>query len=102
MDMRDQILLVKNVISPEDCKRLIDEYESRKEKAEKESCMHANTGVDTVSTYTKVDLKPISYTHNLLFNTTEHMINEWMKHLEKFGAFHMSLLKIYLKCSHRY
>lgn len=102
MDMTNQILHLKNVISQEDCKKLIDEYESRQAKAEKESCMHANTGLDTVSTYTKVDLRPISYTYNLLFNKTEYMINEWVKHLEKFESFHIPLLKIYLKCSHRY
>jgi hypothetical protein len=102
MDMRDQILLVKNIINDEDCKRLIDEYESRKDNAHKESCMHANTGLDTVSTYSKVDLKPISYTHNLMFNKTEFMINEWVKKLEKSESFHIPLLKMYLKCSHRY
>jgi len=102
MDMTNQILHLKNVISQEDCKKLIDEYESRQAKAHKESCMHANTGINTVSTYTKVDLRPISYTYNLLFNKTEYMINEWVKHLEKFESFHIPLLKIYLKCSHRY
>lgn len=102
MNMADQILHLKNVISPEDCKKLINEYEARQDTANKESCMHANTGLDTVSTYTKVDLKPISYTYNLLFNKTEYMINEWIKKLDEHKSFHISLLKVYLKCSHKY
>jgi len=102
MDMINQILHLKNVISQEDCKKLIDEYESRQSTAHKESCMHANTGIDTVSTYSKVDLRPISYSYNLMFNKTEYMINEWIKHLEKDESFHIPLLKIYLKCSHRF
>lgn len=103
MDMRDQILHLENVISELDCKKLVMEYESRKEKAVTEKCLHANTGINTESTFKKVELKPISYTHNLIFRKTEFMINEWVKKLEQFQSFHIPSLKDwYLKCSHQY
>lgn len=103
MNMIDQILHLENVISEQDCDKLIQEYESRKEQAMTERCLHANTGIETVSTYKKVDLKPISYTYDLVFKKTEHMINEWVKKLDQYQSFHLySMKRRYLKCSHRY
>ena len=103
MDMRDQILRIPNMISDEDCDKLIREYEARNSEAKTEKCLHANTGLDTTSTYLKVDLKPISYTYNLIFNKTEYMINQWMEKLQQYNSFHLpSLRTVYLKCSHKY
>lgn len=103
MDMRDQILHLENVITEQDCEKLINEYESRKDRAVTEKCLHANTGINTESTFKKVDLKPISYTYDLVFRKTEFMINQWLKKLDEHQSFHLPSLKTrYLKCSHQY
>lgn len=100
--MIDQILHLKGVINPSDCRLLIEEYEARQATAQQEKCLHANTGLDTISTYTKVDLLPDSSTYDLVFKRTEYMINQWITHLSSANSYHIPILKLYLKCSHRY
>ena len=95
--MIDQILHLKEVISKQDREVLIAEFESRKNFSEKEKCLHANTGLDVVSTYDKVDLIPDSYTYKLLFNKTQFMITNWLEQLNKLNSVHIPLLRIYLK-----
>jgi len=102
MNQIDQILHLKNVFSKEERQFLIEEYENRSDNAHKEACIHANTGLNTTSTFTTVDLELNSESYNLVFSKTEYMINQWIKHLESFKSFHIPALKDFLKCSHKY
>jgi hypothetical protein len=102
MLMEDQILLVKNVLSDQECQNLIDEFEKRKEEADREACLHAVTGLPTVATFKIVNLKYFTANFNVAFNKTEFMIQRWMEHLDQFKSFHIPDLKKNLNTSHQY
>lgn len=102
MDMRDQILWIKNALSEQQCAELISEYEQRSAHSEIERCLHANTGRLQASTFRKVMLAENSENWHTVFSATESAIQQWIQHLSEFGAFHLPALRVLLKCSHQY
>lgn len=111
MQYSDSILIVRNVLSPEQCDRLIHEYKLKTENLDGtgldknfvlESCRHAQTGVLTMSTFKRVNLDPGTNTFDLVHKTTNIMIQSWIKHLETLDAFHTSALSNLLRYAHMY
>lgn len=102
MNSIEQILHLKNVFTEDECRTLISEYERRSAESNRESCIHANTGINTASTFTMVEIDSSSNMYDLVFQKTEYMINEWIRYLDGFKSYHIPALKDLLKCSHKY
>lgn len=98
----DLIYVVKGMLTKEQCASVIQEYESRKETATKESCDHAITNVPTQSTFTKVELIPETDNFHIIHSNTELLINKWVEHLDSMNCFHTHILKKMMKYSHAY
>ena len=98
---KDIIYIQENILSDKECDSLINEYDSRKDRV-KEGCTHAVTGLQTESTFKRVELLPKTKNFDLIHNKTEEMINNWIIYLDKFKAFHTHVLKKIMRFSHLY
>ena len=102
MNMVDQILIIPNILTDDECDFLINEYERRKEEAILEKCLHAITGKVVTSTFERVELTEGTESFEIMFNKNEQVINYWIEHLKKFNAFNLPMLAGMLRCSHTY
>jgi len=100
MDMRELIYVKKGVLSKEQCQALINEYEQRANEAELEKCYHAVTNKMTTSTYKRIELIPETENFNLIHNTINQTIKDWIVYLDSFTSFHTAALKKSLRYSH--
>lgn len=101
-DISELIYRVPNFLSDDECDSLISEYEERSSESILEHCFHANTGIDTHSSFQRISLLEGTKNYDLLFKKTEQAINEYMDYLESKGSFHMPLMRATLCHSHMY
>jgi hypothetical protein len=101
--LSDLILRKDNLLSKEECRFLIEEYEriSSTSDTVKEHCLDANSGIDTYSTFSRVTPEFGTEAQDLCHQKTEEMINEYLNYLEGFKSFHHELKSV-LKFSHMY
>jgi hypothetical protein len=101
MQLTDLIYHRKNFLSKEQCQFLIDTYAKESSRAQLEHCEEASTGIDTYSTFNRIDLKIGTEAWQLVHSATEQMINEYHDYLDSFDAFHVDF-RTTLKYSHMY
>lgn len=91
----------KNFLTPEQCDLLINEYEQRNNENVLERCPEANTGIDTYSTFKRIELLLNTPAFKIIHDATEQMVNEYHDYLDTFGAFHTEYRQCLLH-SHMY
>ena len=101
-NIQDLILRVPNMMSAKECKLLTDYHQKNEEKVGVEHCPHAQTGIDTYSSFKCINLPSTSKTHAIVHKKTKVMVKKWLNHLKKFKAFHTPLLSSKLNYSHMY
>ena len=111
MNYSDSILIVRNILSSQECDGLIHEYKLKTDNLDGsgtdknfvlEACPHAKTGVLTQSTFKRVNLDPRTENFDLVHKTVNKMIQEWLKHLKSLNAFHVTALSGNLNYAHQY
>jgi len=100
--IQDLILRIPNMITPQQCKLLIDYHIKNEKGCALETCPEATTGIDTTSSFKCLTLPPGSEIHNLVHIKTREMVQRWLEYLKKFKAFHIPLLSGKLNYSHKY
>lgn len=95
----DLILRIPNLVSDEECKLLIDYYESLDTYITERS-VNSNTGQGEAATFKCVNLVHDSDEHHLVHNKTKQMLLEWREHLKEFNAFHLPILDTVLNYAH--
>lgn len=100
--MIDQILIIPNALTAQQCDQLVEEYETRNQDAILEKCMHAMTGELVTSTFKRVELQEGTLSYELMFSKNEEVLNRWIEHLKTFDAFNIPMLAYMLRCSHTY
>jgi hypothetical protein len=103
MDIKftDLIYHKKNFLSIEECKFLINEFETRLHEATLESSAHAFTGLDTYSSFNKVELLECTPAWEIVNIATKNIVEEYSNYLAEFNAFHV-LYKDMIKYNHAY
>jgi hypothetical protein len=103
MDIKltDLIYHQKAFLTSEECDYLINESNTRHAEYQRESCPEASSGVDTYSTFNKVELIIGSEGWNIVHKATEKMINDYHDYLDSFDAFHFGYRES-LNFSHQY
>jgi len=101
IDLTQLIFRKKNAFSKDECQFLIEEYDKLKDDILLESCLHAVTGEDTVSTFLRTEVKYGTEAWDLVFKANENLINEYMDYLDDFGMFHVGIRETMLY-SHMY
>jgi len=99
--LTDLTLHLQGVLNAAQCRLLIDEHRAREAEGRLEHSRDANSGADTVSTYTAIDLRKGTEAFSIVHDATEAMINCYHRHLDRFGAFHV-LRRESMRYSHRY
>lgn len=95
-------IFIQDLLTPEECNKLIKEYENKKLEAEKEHCSHAITGKDTWSTFNRVSLQPQTETFKIVHNATKKIIKSWIEYLKSLNCIHLSTLEQNLNFVHMY
>lgn len=88
-------------LSADQCQYLISHWNSRQQESCQEHCPHAATGIDTWSTFAKVELKPGTEAFDIVHTATERMVNLYMDYLDSFGHFH-AMLRSSMRFAHQY
>jgi len=87
-DITKLILHKPNFLSNEECDLLINFYESNKKQRVREQCPHAETGIETQSTFDVIDIPYGTKENQLVSSSIEKMINMWQDHTDEFKMFH--------------
>jgi len=103
MDIKltDLIYHQEKFLTDDECDYLINESNTRKFEYELEHCPEATSGIDTYSTFKKVELKIGTEGWQIVHNATEKMINQYHEYLDSFDAFHIAYREALL-FSHQY
>ena len=99
--LTDLIYHQPKFLTNEECDFLIEESNKRHNEYLLESCPEASTGINTESTFLKVDLAIGTEAWNIVHTATEKMINQYHDYLDTFDAFH-TLFRGALLYSHVY
>jgi hypothetical protein len=86
--LSDLILHKKEFLTSFECDLLIEEYNRRDTEHVLERCPEANTGIDTFSTFKRIDLIHGTPAFDIVHSATERMINFYHDYLDTFGSFH--------------
>ena len=86
----DLIYIKRNVLSPEHCRYVINEFETSPNPPQQEHCPQAFSGVDTYSTFSVKDSQYRSASFYMIHETIEQTINEYWDYTDTFGAFHVA------------
>ena len=100
--LQEDLIYIADVFTPEQCKKLIDEFEIEKERSEGERCAHAITGVDTQSTFKRIELKPYTETFDMVHNATKTMVRKWVDYLTSLNCLHVPIIAQNLNFAHMY
>ena len=101
-DITKLALKIPNFLTHEECDRLINEFEQRKEEAGIEMSGNANSGEISTSDYKVVSLKPYTDSFNFIKEKTNLAINSWIKYLSQPNYFFTKAFKNNLIFSHDY
>jgi len=101
-DITKLALTIPNFLTHEECDRLINEFEQRKEEANFEGSLNYNTNKRRQSTFKVVPLKPRTDSFNFIKEKTKLAIDTWINYLEQPKYFFTHSLKSYLNFSHNY
>ncbi len=74
-DITNLILHKPRFLSEEQCDSLIKYYEDNEERKTREHCPHAESGIDTYSTFDVIDILYGTEESNLVSSCIEKMIN---------------------------
>jgi hypothetical protein len=99
--LTDLIYHKENYLSKDECDFLINEYETSLDEKILEHCPDADTGIDTWSSFKKINLIPETEAFNLVHSKNERIINEYHDYLDSFNSFHVDFRKA-LNYSHQY
>ena len=88
--LTDLIYIKRNFLSPEQCKYIINEFETSPNPPQQEHCPQAFSGVDTYSTFSVKDSQYRSASFYMIHETIEQTINEYWDYTDTFGAFHVA------------
>ena len=89
-DISNLILYKPNFLSNEQCDLLIKYYEDNKERKGEEHCPHAETGIETYSTFDVIDIEYGTKENELVSSSIEKMINMWHDYTDEFKMFHVA------------
>ena len=101
-DITKLALKIPNFLTYQECDRLIDEFEQRKEEANLESSLDYKTNKHRESSFKVVHLKPRTNSFNFIKEKTKLAIDSWVKYLEQPQYFFTHQLKSNLNYSHDY
>jgi hypothetical protein len=101
VNLSQLILHKKRFLTYEECDFLIQEYEHRSQEHVFEHCPEANTGINTLSTFKRIDLKYSTPAFDIVHSATEKLINLYHEHLDTFESFH-TIHRESLMYSHMY
>ena len=101
-DITKLALTIPNFLTHEECDRLINEFEQRKEEANFEGSLNYNTNKLRQSTFKVVPLKPRTDSFNFIKGKTKLAIDTWINYLEQPQFFFTHQLKNNLNFSHNY
>jgi hypothetical protein len=103
MDIKftDLIYHKKNFLTKEECSFLINEFEVRSQESSLEHCAHAVTGLDTYSSFDKIELIENTDAWNIVHRATRTMAEDYANYLNEFNAFHV-VYKDMIKYNHMY
>jgi hypothetical protein len=101
LNLSELILHKKNFLTSDECGFLINEYEKRNQEYVLERCPEANTGIDTFSTFKRIDLTYGTQAFDIVHSATERMINLYHDYLDTFESFHTKYREC-LMYSHMY
>ena len=87
-DITKLILHKPNFLSKKQCDSLIKFYEKNKIKKTKEYCPHAETGINTLSTFDVIDITYGTKENELVSSSIEKIINMWQDYTDEFKMFH--------------
>ncbi len=99
-DISKLILHEKKFLSDEECKTLINYYETNKKNSFREHCLEAATNIDTWSTFDLITIPCGSKEYKIVAKAIEKMINLFHSYTDKFKMFHTQR-KISLLYSHQ-
>lgn len=101
MNIQELMLVVKNVLTPDECQSIINEFERKKIKAVKEANTPAFGEEIIPSNYRSVELDNRSSNYNLITSKMNFCLQTWVDYLREKNKFHIFGLKINLKFPHR-
>jgi alkylated DNA repair dioxygenase AlkB len=103
MDIKftDLIYHKKNFLTKEECKFLINEFETRLQEATLEKSAHAFTGLIISSSFKKVELLEHTPAWEIIDRATKTIVEDYTNYLNDFNAFHVTY-KDMIKYNHAY
>ena len=100
MQLQDLALVIPKLVSEEDCKLFISEYQRRKVAAQTETSTNSHTGEHIASTCHVVRLPKENNYYELAIRYQEKALSAWLNHLNNFKSFHIPLLHQVLREPH--
>lgn len=100
VSLEQQILVIPNLLSLEECDRLIEHYENSNDNVKYEHSVNVITGHQETSSYKVKAIADNSYEYKLAFSKIEIALNKWIKHLENFNSYHVEGLRRRLNFPH--
>jgi hypothetical protein len=100
-DMSKLIYRKKSALTKEQAQFLIEEHKRLERTSMLESCQHAVTGIDTVSSYQRIALEDNTEAFDIVYKANEDLINEYMDYLDTFKMFH-TLIRDVMTYSHMF
>jgi len=101
MELKDLSLVVKNVLSEEECDALIEEYERKKFSSFEENNMNPYGEMET-ATFRTIELTEKSKNFETVRKGFETGLQQWADYLGSLDSFHMLLLKNNLAFVHQF
>jgi predicted 2-oxoglutarate/Fe(II)-dependent dioxygenase YbiX len=101
-DITKLALKIPNFLTHEECDRLINEFEQRKEESMFESSKNFKTNKHEYSSFKVVPLTPSTNNFDFIRQKTKAAIDLWIKYLEQPNFFFTTSLKEKLRFSHDY
>jgi len=101
-DITKLALKLPNFLTNEECDRLINEFEERKNESCREYSTNAETNVTELSNFRVVGLNPYTENFNLVKEKTKLAVNSYLEYLDYPKYFFTEGLKNSLKYSHAY
>ena len=101
-DITKLALKIPNFLTYDECDRLINEFEQRKNTSVKESSANYNTHAIEESSFDVVPLLPYTNNFNLIKSKTQQAIDRYINYLSKPGFFYTEALRLNLRFSHSY
>jgi hypothetical protein len=101
IELVDLIYRKKNALTKDEAYFLIEEYQRLDNTHQLEHCPHAITGIDTFSSFKRVELTQGTEAFDLVFKANENLINEYLDYLDGFEMFH-TLIRTTMTYSHMY